>query len=211
MSINKLGVGHARYYVEQAGERVDAAESIGDGVEEYYTGPSTEARGSWFGAGSRELGLEGEVSCEQDKAVREAIGHVERTAAAVRRGHGGLVVEPAGGLVVGMFRHRTSRVGDPQLHTHAVVANLGRGPDGRWSTLDGRRIYAPARTASFIYQAVLRAELSRELGVQWSVVRRGIAEVAGIPKPVRRAFSRRRVEIEAEMERRGTSGPAASE
>jgi conjugative relaxase-like TrwC/TraI family protein len=85
-----------------------------------------------------------------DRAVREAIGHAERTAAAVRRGHGGLVVEPASGLVVGLFRHRTSRLGDPQLHTHAVVANLGRGPDGRWSTLDGRRIYAQARTSSFI-------------------------------------------------------------
>jgi hypothetical protein len=69
------------------------------------------------------------------------------------------------------------------------VANLGRGPDGRWSTLDGRRLYAQARTASFVYQAVLRSELSRELGVQWTVVRRGIAEIAGVPKPVLRAFS----------------------
>jgi len=267
MSISKLGVGHARYYVDEAGGRADAAESIGDGVEEYYTGSSREAVGCWFGAGACELGLRGEVGGEQlrrvldgldadgglfressspvkvagydltlsapksvsvlfglgdrevrevvrrahDKAVREAVGHVERTAAAVRRGHGGLVVEPASGLVVGLFRHRTSRVGDPQLHTHAVVANLGRGPDGRWSTLDGRRIYAQARTASFVYHAVLRAELSRELGVRWTVVRRGIAEIAGIPKPVLRAFSRRRVEIEAEMERRGTSGARASE
>ena len=89
----------------------------------------------------------------------------------------GLIVEPASGLVVGLFRHRTSRVGDPQLHTHAVVANLGRGPDGRWSTLDGRRLYAQARTASFVYQAVLRSELSRELGVQWTVVRRGASSV----------------------------------
>jgi conjugative relaxase-like TrwC/TraI family protein len=267
MSISKLGVGHARYYVDQAGDRVDAVESIGDGVEEYYAGPSTEARGQWFGAGARELGLHGEVSGEQlrhvldgsdadgrslrdasgritvagydltlsapksvsvlfglaepevrdavrrahDVAVRAAIGHVDRTAAAVRRGHGGLIVEPASGLVVGLFRHRTSRVGDPQLHTHAVVANLGRGPDGRWSALDGRRLYAQARTASFIYHAVLRCELTRELGVEWTVMRRGIAEVAGIPRPVLRAFSRRRAEIEAELERHGTSGPAASE
>ena len=92
-----------------------------------------------------------------------------------------------------------------------MVANLGRGPDGRWSTLDGRRIYSQARTASFVYQAVLRSELSRELGVQWTPVRRGIAEIAGVPRPVLRAFSRRRAEIEAELERHGTSGPAASE
>ena len=42
LSINKLTSGHARYYVDQAGDRVDAAETIGDGVEEYYPGPSTE-------------------------------------------------------------------------------------------------------------------------------------------------------------------------
>jgi hypothetical protein len=59
LSIEKLTSGHARYYVDRAGDRVDAAESIGDGLEEYYTGPSSEARGCWFGAGARELGLQG--------------------------------------------------------------------------------------------------------------------------------------------------------
>jgi conjugative relaxase-like TrwC/TraI family protein len=265
LSISKLTVGHARYYIDKAGDRVDAAESIGDGVEEYYAGPSTEARGSWFGIGARELGLRGAVGGEQlrraldgvdghgrllrdsssrvtvagydltfsapksvsvvfglgdpavqdairrahDRAVLAAAGHVERTAAAVRRGHGGLVVEPASGLVAGLFRHRTSRVGDPQLHTHVVIANLGRGPDGRWSALDGRRLYAQARTASFVYQAVLRTELTVTLGVEWTAVRRGIADLVGVP--VLRAFSRRRAEIEAELKRRGTSGAAAAE
>ena len=45
--------------------------------------------------------------------------------------------------------------------------------DGKWSTLDGRRLYAHARAASFIYQAVLRAELTRELGVEWTGARTG--------------------------------------
>ena len=73
MSISKLGVGHARYYVDQAGDRVDAVESIGDGVEEYYAGPSRESRGEWFGAGARELGLRGEVSGEQLRHVEAAL------------------------------------------------------------------------------------------------------------------------------------------
>src|SRR4051812_37479829 len=103
--------------------------------------------------------------------------------AAVRRGSGGAIVEEASGLVAAGFRHRTSRAGDPQLHTHVLVANLGRGLDGRWSALDGRRLYAHARTASFIYQAVLRAELTRTLGVEWLPVRNGISELVGVPKP----------------------------
>jgi AAA domain/TrwC relaxase len=91
------------------------------------------------------------------------------------------------------------------------VANLGRGPDGRWSALDGRRLYAHARAASFVYQAVLRSELTRTLGLEWLPVRKGIAELVGVPKPVLRAFSRRRAEIEAALEARGTSSPRAAE
>ncbi len=146
-----------------------------------------------------------------DRAVREALGYAERTAAAVRRDAGGARVEPAGGFVAAAFRHRTSRAGDPQLHTHVLVANLAQGPDGRWSTLDGRRLYAQARATSFVYQAVLRSEVSRHLGVQWLSVRDGIAEVAGVPKHVQRAFSRRRADIEAALEQQGASGARASE
>src|ERR671914_369579 len=131
------------------------------------------------------------VRAAHDAATREAVAYLERSAAAVRRGHGGGVVEEASGFVAAAFRHRTSRLGDPQLHTHVLVANLGRGVDGRWSALDGRRVYAEARTASFVYQAVLRGELTRALGVEWTPVRDGIAEVVGVAVAVRKAFSRR--------------------
>jgi conjugative relaxase-like TrwC/TraI family protein len=162
-----------------------------------------------FGIGDREL--RGAVRAAHDRAALEAVGYLERSAAAVRRGHGGAEVVPATGLVAAAFRHRTSRAGDPQLHTHVLVANLGRGPDGRWSALDGRRLYAHARAASFVYQAVLRAELTRTLGLEWLPVRNGIADLVGVPKPVLRAFSRRRAEIQAALAERGTSGPRASE
>ncbi len=162
-----------------------------------------------FGLGGPEM--EAAVRAAHDRAVIEALGYLERSAAMVRRGHAGAVVEPADGLVAAAFRHRTSRAGDPQLHTHVVVANLGQGPDGRWSALDGRRIYALARATSFIYQAVLRGELSRSLGLEWTPVRSGIAEVAGVPRPVLRAFSRRRAEIEAELDARGTTSVRAAE
>jgi conjugative relaxase-like TrwC/TraI family protein len=146
-----------------------------------------------------------------DRAVVEAVGYVERSAAAVRRGHGGCRVEGATGVVAAAFRHRTSRVGDPQLHTHVLIANLGRGSDGRWSALDGRQLYAHARVASFVYQAVLRGELTRELGVEWMPVRQGIAELVGVPADVMREFSRRRAEIEAALAERGTAGNRAAE
>jgi conjugative relaxase-like TrwC/TraI family protein len=242
LSIGKLSAGQAKYYLEQGEVRVDAIESIGDGLEEYYAG-GAEARGTWIGSGGKALGPSGPVEGDalrrvlagldpqdgsplrgslsavkvagfdltfsapksvsvlfgignrelraavraaHDRAVLEAVGYLERSAAAVRRGHGGAEVVPAAGLVAAAFRHGTSRAGDPQLHTHVLVANLGRGPDGRWSALDGRRLYAHARAASFIYQAVLRAELTRTLGVEWLPVCNGIAELVGVPKPMLR-------------------------
>ena len=143
--------------------------------------------------------------------MREALGYIEREAAVTRRGAGGAQAIAGRGLVAAAFRHRTSRAGDPQLHTHVLVANLTLGADGRWSTLDGRRIYAHAKTAGYLYEARLRAMLTRELGVEWTPVRNGIADIAGVPPTVLRAFSRRRAEIEAELERRGASSAAAAQ
>jgi conjugative relaxase-like TrwC/TraI family protein len=142
-----------------------------------------------FGVGDARV--QGAARLAHERAVEEAMGYMERSAALVRRGHGGVRLERAGGLVAAVFRHRTSRAGDPQLHTHVLVANLGRAPDGRWSALDARQVYAHARVASFVYQAVLRGELTARLGVEWTPVRQGIAEVVGVPASVMREFSRR--------------------
>ena len=157
------------------------------------------------------LGDTDAVRVAHDGAVREAFGYLERTAASARRGQGGTTVLQADGFAAAAFRHRTSRAGDPQLHTHVVVANVARGVDLKWSALDGRRLYAHARAASFIYQAVLRAALTRELGVEWTEVRDGIAEIVGVPAEVVQAFSRRRAEIEASLVQHGTEGPRAAE
>lgn len=144
-------------------------------------------------------------------AVGEALGWVEREAAMVRRGHGGLIVVPAAGVVGAGFEHFTSRAGDPHLHSHVVVANVARGADGRWSALDGRALYRQARTAGFLYEAVLRRELTVRLGVEWAAVVNGIADLAGVPKPVIVAFSQRRAQIVAELALQGASSAKAAQ
>jgi len=162
-----------------------------------------------FGLGAPDV--EASVRGAHDEAVTAALGYLERRAVRVRRERNGVRVLPAEGFVAAIFRHRASRAGDPQLHTHAVVANMALGPDSRWTALDARPIYAHAMAAGCLYQAVLRARLSAEFGVAWTPVRDGLAELSGIPANVLRAFSRRRVEIEAEVARHGTSGPGATE
>lgn len=155
--------------------------------------------------------MRAQVTEAQDAAVAAAVGYLERQAAFVRRGRNGVERLPASGFVAAGFRHRTSRAGDPQLHTHVLIANLGRAADGRWSALDGRGLYAHKMDAGAIYQAQVRAELTRRLGVEWAPVRNGPAELAAVPGAVLRAFSRRRIEIEAALAARGASGARASE
>ena len=145
------------------------------------------------------------------RAVTEAFTYFERSTAFARRGAGGAETVRGEGLVAAAFVHRTSRSGDPQLHTHVLVANLVRAEDGRWSALDGRLVYAHARTAGFLYQAALRAELTRALGVEWTPVSKGSAEIRGVSSRVIRAFSRRRAEIEAAIELHGSRGRHAAQ
>ena len=162
-----------------------------------------------FGLGGFEISAE--VRAAHDAAVDAALGYLERTACWSRRGTDGVEQLAGGGFVGAAFRHRTSRAGDPHLHTHVLVANVTRGTDGRWATLDARHVYLHAKTAGYLYEAHLRAELTRRLGVAWKPVRHGIADLEGIPDAVLRAFSTRRIEIEAEMTARGVSSPRAAE
>jgi len=137
-----------------------------------------------------------------DEAVHQALGYLEREACWTRRGRAGRQRVRGEGLAVAAFRHRTSRAGDPQLHTHAVVANTTQAL-GTWTALDGRGLFGHAKTAGYVYQAALRAELTRTVGLEWTPVQRGVGEIAGIDPEVRRHFSRRSEEIRERMAERG--------
>ena len=162
-----------------------------------------------FAVGEDNIGAQ--VFAAHDAAVVAALGYLERHALFVRRGHAGTRRVRAQGLIGAAFRHRTSRAGDPQLHTHVLIANLTLGTDGRWGTLDSRCLFRHARSAGFVYQAHLRHELSRRLGVRWGPVRQGCAEIEGVPATVLRAFSRRRDQITKQLEVRGQSSAAAAQ
>jgi conjugative relaxase-like TrwC/TraI family protein len=69
---------------------------------------------------------------------------------------------------------------------------------------DGRHLYAWKKTAGTLYQSALRSELA-PLGLSWEVRRNGLSELADLRKPILRAFSKRRVDIEAAMEDRGVT------
>jgi conjugative relaxase-like TrwC/TraI family protein len=144
-------------------------------------------------------------------AVTETVGLLEPEAVRGRRGHAGAVVVRTAGMVAAGFDHHTSRAGDPQLHTHLLVANRALGADGRWGALDGRRLYAWAKTSGYAYQAALRAQLTARLGIGWGPVVNGIADVRGVPADVLTEFATRRAQIVAALDRAGASSPRAAQ
>jgi conjugative relaxase-like TrwC/TraI family protein len=101
------------------------------------------------------------------------------------------------GLVAIAYQHETSRAGDPHLHTHVIVPNRQARHDGQLVSIDGTSLYHEARAAGVIYQATLRRELHRSLGVEWTVAdpATGMAEVAGISRDTITAWSQRSTQL----------------
>ncbi len=156
-----------------------------------------------FGVGSRS------VSEEVLKAHRSAVGHavdyVERRGLAVRRGsRDERTLLGADGVVGASFTHGASRALDPHLHSHVVLANLARGEDSRWSSIDARGLYAHASAADGLYFAHLRDRLSTELGVIWAQDQNGRIDIRGIDPLVLGAFSNRQAEIREHLSERGS-------
>jgi len=136
-----------------------------------------------------------EVKAAHKAGVDAALGYLQQEACWTRRGANGAQFVRGNGYLAAAFEHRSSRNGDPQLHTHVLVANATQGPDGRWSRLYHPAIYEHAQTASYLYQSQLRHELTRRLGIEWQEVRKGIAEIDGFADEHLREFSTRRAEI----------------
>jgi conjugative relaxase-like TrwC/TraI family protein len=139
-------------------------------------------------------------------AWQTALAYLESEACVTRRGRNGVARDYGSGFVSAAYQHRTSRAQDPHLHTHVIVANMARSPDGVWRALDGQTLLKTyRRAAGYLYEAQLRFELTQTLGLKWRDPKE-MAEIAGIPQEVLRAFSQRRAQVLDYLELHGTSG-----
>lgn len=191
-----------------AGERVDVRRA---GLDLTFSAPKSVS--VLFGLGDEVVVAE--VRAAHQAAVEQTLGYLEGLCARAARGHH-TPGEPyhridTHGWAAVAFEHRTSRACDPQLHTHVVVPNVVQGVDGRWSAWDTSEAYRQASTGGYLYQAVLRGELTARLGVSWGPVRRGVAEIEDVPAGLRRLFSTRRQSIEEHLAEHGQEGPRAAQ
>ncbi len=127
-------------------------------------------------------GDEGLAECH-DVAVRAVVGCIEKYGSTTRiRSNGHRLHPESQGLTVAVFRQTTSRLDDPQLHSHVVISSKVQTDDGRWLALDARTLKGFQRALGGMYQSVLRAELTARYGVAFGEIVKGQAEIAGVPR-----------------------------
>jgi len=135
------------------------------------------------------------------EAVGKALSYLSEHAGYTRRADEDdpslMIVDHVEALSGVKYEHRTSRAGDPHVHSHVLLANKQLCPDGKWRTLDGVSLYHEARAAGMVYQAILRERLAASLGVEWGETVNGCAEMRGLEdRTLIEVFSTRAREID---------------
>lgn len=148
------------------------------------------------------VGGDRRLDAAHDKAVDRAMAYAEKHFAITRvRDQGKIREVNTGNLVYAKTVHGTSRQGDPQRHTHVVVANATVEPQtGKVRALETLQLFRHRQLVGRIYQAEL-AKGAMRLG--YDVTRdadRGTIELAGFQRDQLQQFSKRNTEIRASLE-----------
>ena len=152
------------------------------------------------------IGGDARVVGAHDRAVAAALGWIEKNVAETRLRDpetGEMIRAGNQNIVAATFRHDTSRNLDPQLHTHAVLANMVKGEDGKWRTMANEKLYGSKMLLGALYRSELARGLARLGYGTLKTHADGRFEIAGVGRTVIEAFSTRRAEIEAAMDARG--------
>jgi len=129
-------------------------------------------------------------------AVIETLQWAERNAAFLRIERGGRErLVQTDNLNVALFQHDTNRNQEPNLHFHAVVANMTCGPDGTWKALRNDRLWQMNTLLNAMTMARFRVEAERLGYAIGDVGRHGNFEAQGIGRDAVMAFSTRRQEV----------------
>ncbi len=155
------------------------------------------------------------IRAAHTEAVDEVVRYFEQHVVRARSSDRGRALVATEGVIAAAFDHRTSRAGDPLLHSHVVVANLtridGGDEDGEWRALFSPALFEHAKAGGHLYQAHLRRRLAEWLGVEFGPVVHGYADVQGIPANVIDVFSKRRNEIEDVLAESGRTSARAAQ
>jgi conjugative relaxase-like TrwC/TraI family protein len=156
------------------------------------------------------VGGDARLIAAHSRAVERAMTEVEQSALARKRGGRDYVI--SANIVGARFDHlaarqaEETRLPDPHLHTHAVMINMTRRPDGEWRSLDPKEMFKAQRLGSAIY----RSELAREVQKLGYRIERnahdGSWELQGYTREQVETFSQRQQQIGKKMAELGLNG-----
>ncbi|MEZ8862535.1 conjugative transfer relaxase/helicase TraI [Vibrio sp. 10N.247.311.51] len=145
-----------------------------------------------------------------NNAVKFALGELEKDVAQVTqtKDKGEREYHNTQSMLFAVVRHKTSRANEPQVHSHALAANMTRNQEGELRTLasslkqkggvingSGERIYNFQKYYTALYQSHL-AKGAQELGYQTQGVGHGQFDIKGVPSTLMEAFSTRKQQID---------------
>ncbi|MFJ6536774.1 MobF family relaxase [Paenarthrobacter sp. NPDC091711] len=152
--------------------------------------------------------LQEQILQTHHEAVEATIRWLEDLVINTRAGRNGIAHLGTRGVVAAAFDHWESRAGDPQLHTHVVLANrVQRITDNAWTTLDSRSLYKAVVAASEHYNGLLFDSLRQNLGTDTDVRAPALnthnpgQQLTGIDEALIREFSNRSRLIDVETDR----------
>lgn len=149
-----------------------------------------------------------EVLAAHKSAVQKTLAEIESFVTTRSMIDGVPINSNTSNLVAALFMHDTSRNLDPQLHTHAIIANATFNAEkGQWATLSSDRynhsnefirsdsftntVFGNKLAFGAIYRQYLKEDLSKQ-GYEFTDLGKGLWEIKGVPTEI---FSSRRQEI----------------
>ncbi|SNT22736.1 MobF family relaxase [Sphingopyxis indica] len=130
------------------------------------------------------------------EAVIETLRWAEKNAAQTRMGsQAGYGKVATDNLTIGLFQHDTNRNQEPNLHFHAVVANVTQGSDGKWRALRNDKLWSFNTLLNSMTMARFRLAVEKMGFEAGPVGKHGNFEAAGIAREQVMAFSTRREEV----------------
>lgn len=152
--------------------------------------------------------LQEQILQTHHEAVDATLAWMEEQVINTRSGRNGVAHVGTRGVIAAAFDHWESRAGDPQLHTHLVIANrVQRVTDGAWVTLDSRALYKAVVAASEHYNGLLFDALHTSLRTDTDIrapaqnTHNPSQQLTGIDEALIREFSNRSRLIDIETDR----------
>ena len=146
-----------------------------------------------------------------ERAIEETLEVIEDLFCFTRVGKAGVDRKQEKAKAVwATFMDFDNREGEPNLHIHAMLMNLGVGEDGKTRALVGKHLYKSQLFSGAFSRAMVAYRMTTELGARFE--REGdTMRLVGVPDEVREATSTRREQIVSRLRDVGASSAHSAE